>query len=179
MGKRIVLFFGPSGSGKSVLSKKLFDLGYVELVSSTTRKPRLGEINGKDYYFLTPEEFENTKMVEKAKYADNYYGTSIHEIEDKFKQSDKLFAVVEKTGLAAFKKLYGDMVTSVYIYASLDVLESHMKGRHDQPDKISTRLQNAINTGELNNIHLADYVIINNKTIEESFELLKFMLGEK
>ena len=83
MDKRIVLLFGPSGSGKSVLSKKLFDLGYVELISSTTREPRAGEINGKDYYFLTAEEFEKTKMIEKTQYNGNWYGTEISEIRNK------------------------------------------------------------------------------------------------
>lgn len=177
--KKIVIFLGPSGSGKTILSKKLLDLGYKEIVGSTTREPRQGEINGKDYYFLTSEEFKNTSMIEFTEYAGNYYGTSIKEIEDKFQQSDKLFAVLNKDGVESFKKFYGDIVTTVYIYASLEKLEKHMIARNDNPDKINIRLQNVINDKELENIHLANYVIINEKSIDDSFELLKFMLGEK
>lgn len=177
--KKIVVCYGPSGAGKTSLAKELINLGYIKIIGSTTRVPRAGETNGIDYYFLDKEEFLNTEMVETAQYADDYYGTQLQEVQKKLEQSDKVFAILESNGVKSFKEYYGDLVTTVYIYCSPEVSRQHMENRGDDPLKIEKRLRNAFEKGEFNNISLADYVIINEKTFEESFKLLKFMLGEE
>lgn len=176
--KKIVVFYGPSGSGKTILSRELLKLGYEEIVGATTREPRNKEKHGREYYFLTQEEFFNTKMVEYAEYSGKYYGTPEEEIEKKFIKSDKLFTILEKNGVESFKKFYGDLVTTIYIYCPPDILEQRMIERGESQETIVKRLKNIVATGELNNISLADYVIITNKTFEENLKLLKFMLGE-
>ena len=86
---RPIVISGPSGSGKSTMLKRLFDeypdrFGFS--VSHTTRSPRDGEQNGRDYYFVTKEEFldlvEKKGFVEHAQFGGNYYGTSIKAVED-------------------------------------------------------------------------------------------------
>lgn len=176
--KKIIIFYGPSGSGKTILSRELLKLGYEEIVGATTRDPRKGEIHTRDYYFFTEEEFFRTEMVEYSEYSGKYYGKPVNEITKKFKKSDKLFAILDKNGVESFKKLYGDLVTTVYIYCPPDILEQRMVDRGESQETIVKRLKNIVATGELSNISLADYVIITNKPFEENLKLLKFMLGE-
>lgn len=86
MAKRgmLIVLSGPSGVGKGTVRKAIFDQGgndFQYSVSMTTRKPREGEVNGEDYYFVSKAEFEKNieegQMLEYAKYVDNYYGTPL------------------------------------------------------------------------------------------------------
>lgn len=110
---KIICLMGRSGSGKSSVEKVLEKLGYNRLVSYTTRKPREGEKHGREYYFVTEDEFkgliEKEIIMEWATYNDNYYG-SPHPI-----GADRHVVVMEPEGYRTIKSRYGTQVVGVYI----------------------------------------------------------------
>lgn len=126
---KIICILGKSGSGKSSVEKKLESIGYKRIISYTTRKPRGNEKDGREYHFVSREDFEQliTKkiIIEYAEYAGNYYGApgpvgSINNV-----------IVVESDGYKKFKEIYGDQVTGVYIDVSDEVADQRKGFRHD------------------------------------------------
>ncbi len=84
MKKLIITITGATGSGKSTLEKNLqeqFSNNYKKVVSCTTRAPRAGEVDGKDYYFMSPEQFDSTEMIERVEFAGNKYGVPAFEFD--------------------------------------------------------------------------------------------------
>ena len=94
------ILFGESGSGKTSIATELIKLGYKRAITTTTRCPRPGEVNGRDYHFVSKYEmqnlFNNEKLLEMTKYDDDYYGMSIEE----FQNSD--FAIMEPIGILRY-----------------------------------------------------------------------------
>lgn len=181
--KIIYCFLGPSSSGKTTLAKNLKDIGFIELVSCTTRKIRIGEIEGSDYYFLTKEEFNNTELIECVEYSGNYYGLSKKEIDNKLQDNDKIFVILDKQGVLKIKELYGDIVKVIYVYCSEETLKERLlergKKMNISEEQTLSRIDTITREGELNNISLADYVIINDKNnLEKNINLLKFIVGD-
>jgi guanylate kinase len=81
--RNLICIVGGSGSGKSTLENELvkrYPDHYIKLISTTTRKPRLGELNGEHYHFVTREQFEKLNFVETAYFGDNHYGVTVDEI---------------------------------------------------------------------------------------------------
>ena len=108
---RPIVISGPSGTGKSTLLKKLFaeypdKFGFS--VSNTTRKPRPGEVNGKDYNFSTVEEFkqliDENKFIEWAQFSGNYYGTTIKAVKDVAEQGRICLLDIDMQGVKSVKK---------------------------------------------------------------------------
>lgn len=101
----LIILIGPSGSGKSTIEKILVNQhGFDRIISHTTRKPRPGEIDGVDYYFVTPEQFNQIEMVERTEYNGNLYGASVQEF--KIKASGDCVFVAELNGALQVKALY-------------------------------------------------------------------------
>lgn len=101
----LIILIGPSGSGKSTIEKILVrQHGFDRIVSHTTRKPRPGEINGVDYYFVSEDEFNQIEMVESIEYNGNLYGASVQEF--KIKASRNCVFVAEPNGALQVKALY-------------------------------------------------------------------------
>ena len=174
MNKRIFTFIGPSGSGKTTLAKELLKYKFVELVSFTTRNPRIGEVEGYDYYFKTLEQLDNIEIVEIVNYAGNYYGLFKEEIDSKLSEYDNIFVIVDKQGVEKLKEIYGSIIKVIYIYCSLNTLYQRMLNRGNTMTEVQKRIDYLCQTQELDNIYLADYVIITDKcNIEESKKLLK------
>ncbi|GAB5593809.1 guanylate kinase [Umbelopsis nana] len=145
---QIFVLSGPSGSGKSTLLKKLFaeypdTFGFS--VSHTTRQPREGEQNGKDYHFVTKEsmikEVEEGKFIESATFSGNMYGTSIKAVEDVVARGKVCVLDIDMQGVQAVKKT--DLHPR-YIFVqppSLDTLEKRLRGRGtESEDAILRRL---------------------------------------
>ena len=111
--KKIIMLIGPSASGKSTTEKWLFKKGLNKAVSCTTRKPRKGEKNGVDYFFLSKEEFLNkTSLIEKVEFAGNYYGVS----DEQIPEGKTTVLVVEPKGAKQILEYYkNDINTKVFI----------------------------------------------------------------
>jgi guanylate kinase len=147
---KLIIFSAPSGSGKTTIVKHLLatnpNLGFS--ISACTRDKRgRNEVNGKDYYFLTPEEFkqkiDNNEFVEwEQVYVGAFYGTLKSEIERVWSlQKHVLFDVDVKGGLS-LKKYYGDRALAIFVKVpSLEILEQRLRSRGtDSDDSISKRL---------------------------------------
>ena len=163
----ILIISGPSGCGKSTLLKEVYkDIDdYYFSISTTTRAPRIGEVNGIDYLFVTKEEFEkdinNGDFLEYAKVHDNYYGTSLKPINKALDESKLVIFDIDVQGHEIVRKKLSSITTSVFITTpSLEVLESRLNSRNtDSIEIIEKRIKNA--KGEVEYFQDYDYLIIN------------------
>ena len=172
MNKRIFVLLGGSGTGKTSIGLYMRnELNIPEIVSHTTRAIRPGEVDGVTYYYVSEAEFETIEKIEEVVYSGNRYCISKEEIDRKLETSDKLFVICDKEGMLQLKKHYPDEVRVVYVYISLVEMAERMRKRGDNEDNIAKRLAFAHETGELNNIEHADYVVIN-RNWEETKRLI-------
>jgi guanylate kinase len=163
----ILIISGPSGCGKSTLLKEVYkDISdYYFSISTTTRAPRVGEVNGVDYFFVTKEEFEkdidNNDFLEYAKVHDNYYGTSLKPINKALQENKLVIFDIDVQGHEIVRNKLDSIVTSVFITTpSLKVLEDRLNSRNtDSNDIIEKRIKNA--KGEVEFFQDYDYLIIN------------------
>ncbi len=163
----ILIISGPSGCGKSTLLKEVYkDIDdYYFSISTTTRAPRVGEVNGVDYFFVTKEEFEkdinNGDFLEYAKVHDNYYGTSLKPINRALDESKLVIFDIDVQGHEIVRTKLNSITTSVFITTpSLEVLEARLNSRNtDSLEIIEKRIKNA--KGEVEYFQDYDYLIIN------------------
>ena len=163
----ILIISGPSGCGKSTLLKEVYkDIDdYYFSISTTTRAPRIGEINGVDYFFVSKEEFEldikNNDFLEYAKVHDNYYGTSLKPINKALSEGKLVIFDIDVQGHEIVRKKLDSIVTSVFITTpSLKVLEDRLNSRNtDSFEIIEKRIKNARN--EVQYFQDYDYFIVN------------------
>lgn len=165
---KLIIFSAPSGSGKTTLVKHLLNKGLnlVFSVSATSRQSRGNEVHGKDYYFISADEFrqkiENDEFLEwEEVYANNYYGTLKSEVERQRNEGKNVVFDVDVVGGCNIKKYYGNEALSVFIQApSVEELEKRLKTRStDSDDVIRTRVEKA--TYELTFASQFDVIIIN------------------
>ena len=163
----ILIISGPSGCGKSTLLKEVYkDIDdYYFSISTTTRAPRVGEVNGVDYFFVTKEEFEkdinNGDFLEYAKVHDNYYGTSLKPIKKALDEAKLVIFDIDVQGHEIVRTKLNSITTSVFITTpSLEVLETRLSSRNtDSLEIIEKRIKNA--KGEVEYFQDYDYLIIN------------------
>ena len=113
----LIVISGPSGVGKGTVRKALFerdDHNLVYSISMTTRKPRVGEINGKDYFFVSREEFEKrikeNGFLEYAEFVGNYYGTPIDEVKKQIAAGNEVVLEIEVQGALQVREKVKDAV---------------------------------------------------------------------
>lgn len=163
----ILIISGPSGCGKSTLLKEVYKNidNYYFSISTTTRSPRVGEVDGVDYFFTTKEEFEkdidNGDFLEYAKVHDNYYGTSLKPINKALQEGKLIIFDIDVQGHEIVRNKLDTIVTSVFITTpSLEILEKRLNSRNtDSLDIIEKRLKNA--KIEINYFQDYDYLIVN------------------
>lgn len=173
----ILVLSGPSGSGKSSLCKALFQQiphAYFS-VSTTTRAPREGEVEGKHYHFVSKEKFlegiENNFFLEWAEVHGNYYGTSKQSVESALAQGKLVVFDIDIQGHRNIKECYPDITTSVFITTPTqqDLRERLMGRGTDDKVTIDMRVMHAYN--EMKHIKEFDFVIIN-RHLDKSEEML-------
>ena len=180
MGK-LVIFSAPSGSGKSTLVNHLMsqpDANFAFSISCTSRAPRGEEQNGREYYFLTPEEFRqriaNDEFLEYEEvYRDKFYGTLKSEVE---RLSDAGYTVlfdVDVKGGVNIKKFYGDRALSIFVQPpSVEELSRRLHSRGtDNEEVIKVRLDKA--AYELTFAPQFDRIIVNDDLDKAKAEVVK------
>lgn len=174
----ILIISGPSGCGKSTLLKEVYkDIdNYYFSISTTTRAPRVGEVNGIDYFFVSKEEFEedikNNDFLEYAKVHDNYYGTSLKPINKALDEGKLVIFDIDVQGHEIVRNKIDSLVTSVFITTpSLNVLEERLNSRNtDSIEIIEKRIKNA--KAEVEFFQDYDYLIINDDLQTAAKELV-------
>lgn len=180
--KRGILFVvsGPSGCGKDTviqeLMKKRKKLWLS--ISCTSREMRPGEINEKDYYFLSKDEFEdkikNDELLEYAEYAGNYYGTPREHIEKHLSDGEDVVLVIEIVGALKIKELLPDTLFIFILPPSMKELRKRLTGRGtESKDKIDKRFKRAYE--EINAVNDYNYVVVNDD-VENAVEKINAIL---
>lgn len=177
----LMVVSGPAGVGKGTICKQfLKDNPEVELsVSATTRSPRPGEENGREYYFLSKEEFEEKiktdNLLEYVCFVDNYYGTLKSAVEEKIEKGIDVLLEIEVEGAMNVKKKFPDSVLVFVIPPSFTELKDRLKGRGTETEEvIEKRLKRA--GEEFECVKHYDYVLLND-TIENAANGLKTILN--
>ncbi len=149
---KLIIFSAPSGAGKSTIVQHLISNNHtLEFsISATSRQPRGQEINGKDYYFLTPDEFRkkiaNNEFLEwEEVYTDNYYGTLLSEVERITNKGHHILFDVDVIGGINIKKRFGAKAISFFVMPpSIDELKNRLiKRGTDTIEKIEIRIAKA------------------------------------
>ena len=173
---------GPSGVGKGTIRNKLFennDLNLFFSVSMTTRKPRPGEVDGQDYYFVSREEFdkniENGNLLEWAEFVGNRYGTPKDKVEKMREEGKNVLLEIEVNGTAQVLKKVEDAISIFILPPSLEKLENRIRGRSTETeDVIQGRLAKATKELELQTQY--KFKVVNddiNKAVEEIRNIIK------
>ena len=176
---KLFIVSGPSGSGKSTVTKLVKDRLNIPLsISATTRKPRNGEIDGKDYFFLTKETFEqkikNDEFYEYANVHGNYYGTLKEVVESNLNKGLNVILEIDVQGALIAKEKKKDAVLVFFRTKDMETLEKRLRNRNTDTEKvIQTRLKNALK--ELEYEKKYDYTIINNDIEESCRELINII----
>ena len=164
----LIVISGPSGTGKGTVCKQLLqkhsEIAYS--ISATTRAPRVGEVNGKDYWFLSKEEFQQmineNKLLEWAEVYGNYYGTPVEKVREVLESGrDMLLEIDTKGALNVQKNLFKR--SYIYIFNSTifkRTRKNAFAGRgKDSEEAIVRRLDEAV--GEISRGNNYDYIIVN------------------
>ncbi len=180
----LVVISAPSGGGKGTIIKELFnrDPNLRFSISATTRSPRPGEENGKQYYFISREEFEKLiekgKMLEYAEYVGNYYGTPRDPVEEWTAQGHDVILEIEVQGGAQVKKLMPECVSIFVVPPSMKVLGERLRGRGtEEEDVVQKRLAAA--REEIPHGREYDYIVTNDRLEDAVEDICSILRAEK
>ena len=163
----LVIISGPSGSGKGTVVKKLdAQRGYARSISVTTRKPREGEVDGRDYFFTTPEEFtrmrQENELLEHAMFVGNNYGTPRNYVEKQIAEGKMVVLEIEIQGALQVREKFPDAVLIFLMPPTMEELSSRLNKRATEDAvAIEARLKRALEEVPL--IGEYDYLVINDE----------------
>ena len=170
----------PSGTGKTTVSGKILKEidGLIPSVSHTTRPRREGEIDGKDYYFISGEEFKRkidaNEFVEWNEYNGNYYGSSFENIEKAKKLGKDLLLVIEVNGAGNIRKRHNNGIYIFILPPSINILRERLVHRGaESGEAIERRIK--IAGKEIQHYTEYDYVIINNEIDETAKQVFSII----
>lgn len=180
----LIVLSGPSGAGKGTLCHEL--LGQVPniqySVSATSRNPRPGEVEGKDYFFLTSEDFlamiGEGDLLEWAEFCGNYYGTPRFAVEQAIQSGKDVILEIEIQGALQIKERFPQGVFIFIVPPSMDVLSERIHKRGTESEEvIQKRLATAVH--ELEYITEYDYVVVNDEVPAAVDKLKSILVAEK
>lgn len=174
----------PSGGGKGTLVNRVLKSvpGVSYSVSHTTRAPRIGEVDGADYFFVSAEKFAELAaaddFLEWARVHDNLYGTSRAHVLQEIRAGRDIILEVDVQGAASVRKLVGDSVSIFIVPPSFEVLRQRLVARGtDSPVELELRLRNA--TVELRQYVTFDYVIVNDDLERAGAQVASIIYAER
>jgi guanylate kinase len=181
---KLIVFSAPSGSGKTTIVKRLLEKGYpLEFsISACNRLPREGEMHGKDYYFLSTEEFQeriaNNELLEwEEVYQGRFYGTLKSELNRIWGNGKQVLFDVDVVGGSNIKKQFGNQALAIFIQPpSVEELRNRLEGRGtDNQEEIEKRLAKA--QEELAYAPNFDHIVVNDN-LEEAIAKVEGLLKE-
>ncbi|GGF66169.1 guanylate kinase [Wenyingzhuangia marina] len=187
---KLIVFSAPSGSGKTTIVRHLLsetDLPLDFSISAASREPRVGEINGKDYYFLSAEEFKN-KVDQDAfleweeVYKDNFYGTLKSEITRIWAEGKHVIFDIDVVGGLNIKKQFPEETLAIFVQPpSIEEMERRLRGRATETEeKIKMRVAKA--EQEMDFAKKFDTVLINNDLSvakEDAYQIVSSFINKK
>ena len=177
----LVVVSGFSGVGKGTLMRCLTErYGHYALsISATTRGPREGEEDGREYFFKTKEEFEQlieeNRLIEYACFCENYYGTPRDYVEDQMEQGRDVILEIEIQGAMKIREQYPDALLLFVMPPDAETLANRLRGRGTETEEvIQARLNRAVEESE--GADQYDYIVVNDnleKAVEEVYSLIE------
>ena len=178
----LIVVSGFSGSGKGTLMKELltrYPDTYALSISATTRSPREGEVDGREYFFVSKDEFEKMiakgELIEYAKYVENYYGTPRDYVEKKLDEGKDVILEIEIQGALNVKKMFPDTLLLFVTPPSAEELKKRLVGRGTETmDVIESRMDRACEEAE--GMENYDYLIVNDSLdscVEEMHSIIR------
>jgi len=180
----LIVYTGASGVGKGTIMKKLLLSGSNNKfsISVTTREPRSGEKDGREYHFISHNEFKSmiqtNSLLEYAQYCDNFYGTPRREVELMLSKGYNVFLEIEVQGGLQVKKNYPECISIFIMPPSIEELESRLRGRGTESESvIQKRLDRALT--ELNFAPTYDYTVINYDVDKSVRDIMRIINNER
>ena len=181
---RLIVISGPSGAGKSTIVFKAIE-GRDDMcfsTSVTSRSPRPGEVDGREYFFIDRERFlqmiENDELLEHAEYVGNFYGTPRRFVEEKLAEGTSVFLDIEVQGARQVGEKMPEAIKIFVIPPSLDELRNRLVKRGtDSPEAIEGRLKRA--REEYAEADFYDYIVVNDKIDVAAAELQAILMAEQ
>ena len=178
----LIVVSGFSGSGKGTLMKELlarYPDTYALSVSATTRAPREGEADGREYFFVSKDEFEKMiakgELIEYARYVENYYGTPRDYVERQLEKGRDVILEIEIQGALSIKKMFPDTLLLFVTPPCAEELRNRLVGRGTETmDVIQSRMDRACEEAE--GMEDYDYLIVNdrlNRCVEEMHAIIR------
>jgi len=162
----LIVISGPSGIGKDAVLKGLRErnLGLHFVITATSREPRPGEVNGKDYFFFSKEEFEERiakgEFIEYAWVYNDFKGALRSQVDDALKSGKDVILRVDVQGAETYRKLYPQAVLIFLIPLTVEEWYDRLKARNtESPENLKLRVETA--KEEVARIDLFDYVVVN------------------
>ena len=180
----LIVVSGASGTGKGTVCKKLFraltNVHYS--ISATTRQPRQGEVDGREYYFISEDDFKqwiaDGKFLEFAEVYGNFYGTPLTKIEERLSRGEDVLLEIDVQGALNVKRKCPDGVYIFLLPPSLDELKRRIEGRGTEtPDSLKRRLKNAV--AEIQVGREYDYVVVNDTVDEAVAQIEAILVAER
>ena len=166
MNKKLFVISGCSGVGKGTVLKEFMARNtedFMLSVSCTTRKPRPGEVDGINYFFMSVEEFQDCikkdKFLEYAQFAGNYYGTKQKYINQKFAEGLNIILEIETQGALQVKKKMPEAVLIFIAPPSVEELEHRLRGRHTEDEETIKKRLDLVKV-ELERSKQYDYIVV-------------------
>lgn len=180
----LIVISGPSGVGKGTVRKALFEMEGHDLVysiSMTTRKPRDGEIDGEDYYFVTREEFEqrikDDRFLEYAEFVGNYYGTPKDKIDEQLDNGKEVVLEIEIQGALQVREKAKDGVFVFIAPPTKEALFRRLLRRGtEDPKTIQKRMDKA--ESEFPLAHKYDYIVVNDEVTNAADRIMAIIRAE-